>query len=529
MIAIFRKSWGPLFAGVGLFLAFPTVHCYPLAWVALLPLIYGCATVSPVQAAWRFGIAGWIFHSLLLQWLGTNIFWAGGWAIVGYQLLCVGLALFWGMLGFLWVSARRHVPAVSGAVLLALLWTGMEWVQAHLLTGFGWSALGYSQGPDAVLLQCASLGGVSLVSFLLVLVNGLAALACAESRRRYIRLTAVVVVIVASHAIGFLLLGTPGPASRPPLRAGLIQSNFSQEMKWDREYTADMVERAAEFSRSLAKVEKVDCFVWPEALVMQHFETPGLLEPMVALTRDTGAWLFSGAVRTGKEDRKDYNSSVLITPGGEIAGYYDKVHLAPFGEYMPFASIFPFLRQIVPMDVDAGSQQKVLTLGDRRLGPLICFEVLFGPMAENLRRLGADFLVVVTNLAWFGSSNAIPQELEIARFRAVETRLPLVHCANTGISGVFDPWGRFQPVDRVAARSGQIFRWNAIADNPARGIMQRLMGAVPVGPPARRVLPVSPALFSALAGPIGLALLLLGWGAPRVRGKLSGKSGDTHR
>lgn len=512
MIRVIRQYLPPCATGVALFAAFPAIHWFPLVWVALIPLLLRCRNATARQTAVQFWLAGWVFHSLLLQWLIANIFWAGGGAIIGYQLLCALLAFFWAGLGVLWAASRRFIPAGLREITFALLWAGMEWCQSRLFTGFGWSALGYSQGPDFAFMQCAVLGGVSFLSFVIVLFSGLLATAVGERKCRWIRACAALLLLAAVHGIGSTLIGKADYQSLP-FRVGLIQSDNPQEMKWDWEYSEDMVQRAAEYSRTLTAAGPVDCLMWPEALVMRHFETEEMLRPMSDLTRDTGAYLFTGAVRADSATRKEYNSSVLIAPDGTIAGYYDKVHLAPFGEYMPFASLLPFLRQFVPLDVDKGNEQKVFTLGQRHLGPLICFEVLFTPMAEELRKRGADFLAVVTNLAWFGSSNAIPQELEIARFRAVETRLPLVHCANTGISGVFDPWGRFEPITGIRGRSGQLFHWNDLQENPAMGIMQRLLGSLPVAAPAAAPVPGGPVWFAALAGLLGLGMV----GANAVR------------
>lgn len=508
MIAAFRHyaryTLAPV-SGVLLAWCFPTFHLYPLAWLALIPLFYAAATSATIwRSAACFLVAGWTFHSLLLQWLISNIYWAGGWAVIGYQLLCIALALFWAGFGLLWAWGRRHSP-LMGASGLALIWVAMEWAQANLFTGFGWSALGYTQGPDFPLAQCAALGGVSFVSFILVLFNALLALSLIERSRRITRIASAVLLLIAGHVIGLLLIKQPDYASKP-FTVGIFQSNFPQEMKWDHEYTVEMLQKAADYSTVLAEHEKLNCFVWPEALVMQHFEKPELLNPMAELARKTGAWLFTGAVRDVPDDHgvKSYNSSALIDPDGSVAGYYDKVHLAPFGEYMPFTSIFPFLRHITPMDVDAGEEQKVLSVGERHFGPLICFEVLFASLVENLRRQGADVLVVVTNLGWFGVSNAVPQELELARFRAIESRLPLVHAANTGISGVFDPWGRFQSVNAMIY-GGNYYKWKPEQIGSSMLITQRCMGALPVAAPAQRPIPCGPVLFPWIA--MTLALL----------------------
>lgn len=498
----------PPLSGLLLAWSFPSYHLYPLAWVALIPLFIA-AIKSPT--VWRnaacFFVAGWFFHSLVLQWLISNIYWGGGWAVIGYQLLCVILGVCWAIAGFVWGWARQRTPC-AGAAALGVLWIWMEWCQASLFSGFGWSALGYSQGKDFTLAQCAALGGVSSISFLLVMVNALIALAVVERRRRIARIVVAGVVLISGHLIGYAVIGPADYASKP-LTAGLFQSNFPQEMKWDREYTREMVEKAAEHSQVLSEQHPVHCFFWPEALVMADYSTPELMQPMADLVKRTGAHLFTGATREAevRGSVRSYNSSMLLTPEGTVAGYYDKVHLAPFGEYMPFASIFPFLRHITPIDVDPGSEQKIMAMGDRRLGPLICFEVLFTPLVENLRRLGADTLVVVTNLGWFGRSNAIPQELELARFRAIESRLPLIHAANSGISGVFDPWGRFESVNALLYQD-QYHEWpKEHIEDPSMFIMERCMGALKVAAPARRPIPGGPAVFPWLC--IGMAVLLL--------------------
>jgi apolipoprotein N-acyltransferase len=141
------------------------------------------------------------------------------------------------------------------------------------------------------------------------------------------------------------------------------------------------------------------------------------------------------------------------------------------------------------------------------VGPLICFEVLFAPMSETLRDSGADLLVVITNLAWFGSSNAIPQELEIARLRAIETRLPLAHCANTGVSGMFDPWGRFDDVDLYVGAGGPVNR----PDLPqAAKVGLRFAGRFPVAAPGQRLIPGGPVYVPRVALVLACLLIVIG-------------------
>ncbi|MCX5758816.1 MAG: hypothetical protein NTU83_09995, partial [Candidatus Hydrogenedentes bacterium] len=198
-----------------------------------------------------------------------------------------------------------------------------------------------------------------------------------------------------------------------------------------------------------------------------------------------------------------------------------------------FAKYLPFIQQVVPAigDSESGVEQKVMKAKGRTFGPLICFEVLYADLSERLRRMGADYLVVITNLGWFGLSNAIPQEFELARMRAVETRLPVVHCANTGISGVFDPWGRFSEVAGVFGASGQYTNY-AGRVTPERTIAQRLAAVLPVSAPGTRPVPYGPVAFPWLA--LGVSASVLAWavlkrsGTPakpaRVRKRAKGRA-----
>lgn len=484
--------------------SFPTFHLHWLAWVALTPLLLRTAKYSPAKAALHFYICGHVFHSLVLQWLWANIFWAGGWAIIGQQCLVAILGLCWAAAGFAWSVIHARSPKLGGALCLAGFWVGMELFESRAFSGFGWCSLGYTQGANLWAAQWAALGGVLLISFLIVLVNGLIALGALYPEYRWRRLACVPVVLVLVHLAGYLLLGKADYESKP-LRVGVIQPNFSQEMKWDPAYDYEMLQRTAQMTRTLTSKRPVDLVVWPEALIVRHFENPVFMESLTQTAVDAKSYIFTGAVREEYSTSKSYNSSALVDPAGSLVGFYDKVHLAAFGEYVPFEKYLPFLRKIAFGGVDAGEKQVTLPVKERVLGPLICFEVVFAPLAEKLRQAGADMLVVVTNLAWFGGSNAIPQELEIARMRAIETRLPLIHSSNTGISGVFDPYGRFSVVRHTVSAKNELVDWGD-AVRPGHAMMRRFVGDFPLAAPAERPLPMGPLLAPWIVLIIGILL-----------------------
>lgn len=391
---------------------------------------------------------------------------------------------------------------------LAVLWASMEYLQGVLFTGFGWSSLAYSQGPNLWISQWASVGGHTLISAIIVFTNTLVALAVMERKDRFKRAAVTGILVVILHGVGYLFMDDPDYETYP-MTAGVMQSDFPLEMKWDREYTEEMISTTAFKSAVLAQREPVDLFVWPEALVMDTVKKPSIQAPMLQLVQNTGADLFTGSVRL--DGLNSYNSSYLLKPGGTFSDYYDKIHLAPFGEYLPFARYFPFMSQLVPTigNIASGTEPKIFQTNNREMGPLICFEVLFPDMAYTLREEGADFLVVITNLAWFGSSNAIPQELAIARIRAIETRLPLIHCANTGISGVFDPWGRFEMVDKYIDRNGNMSQLTDGA-KPTDTIMRRLSGVFKIAAPEKLPLKNGVRVFPYITCGLSVAMLLIG-------------------
>jgi len=502
-----RRFAPSIVTGILLAFAFPRFGLFPLAWAGLVPLLWRTRDTGVRETALQFLAAGFVFHVLVLQWLLANIMWAGGWAVVGQQLLCVFLAAYWGALGAAWAMVRR-TPYLGGPWVLAVLWMAMEQLQATLFTGFGWSALGYSQGGNLWALQWASVGTNLLLAGAIVLSNGLIVESMTRSHGRSAYAGALTVLLLVVHGGGYAMLREPS-RELPPLRIGVFQSNFSLEMKWDPEYRVETVRNSAEKSLALARTRPLDLMVWPEALILEDLRNPAIDRTLRDMLEKGGFALLTGAARW--DDGAAYNTAFLIEPDGTLVGTYDKIRLAPFGEYVPLSEWVPFIAQLVPTigDLRPGEDVVLMESNGRTLGPLICFEVLFQPMAQTLRDRGADALVVVTNLAWFGRSTAIPQELEIARMRAVETRMPLVHAANTGVSGVFDPYGRFEPVDVLAHRGPDLLRTRT-DPAPDALVMQRMLGAFDLVSPAPQ--PFAPVHRYGPWATVGLAALLLASG-----------------
>ncbi len=483
----------PLLTGVLTAVSFPSWHLFPVIWVSLIPLFLITWGSSLRYAARAFFLSGLTFYLILLQWLLCNIYWAGGWAVWGYVALCVLMAAYWGCFGAIWAYLMPLLPNAIAGLFAACLWVVMEYLQGKLFTGFGWGALGYVHSADLPLLQLSAVGGVALLSFCTVLINVLVTQVLRGGSKRWMFLIAGVMVLIISHALGFLLLKDSDIESET-FNVGLVQSNFPQEVKWDPEYSLEMIDKTVDTTRDMLNVTGVDLIVWPEALVVLPLDSPGVMPRLKGLTTEASAPLFTGISRYVSEKRGWANSSCVVDERGQVLGYYDKIHLAPFGEYVPLGKYLPFITRVVPAigEMVPGESPVVFEIKNRRIGPLICFEVLFPEMAARLRRNKANCLVVITNLAWFGVSNAIPQEWEISRVRAVENRLPLVHCANTGITGVIDPYGRYTTVGETHVRT---------------------FGVFPVAAPVSRPVPFEPLRFSQLC--VLLSLVAIGYGLIR--------------
>lgn len=443
-----------ILSGLMLSASFAPVSIGWLAWFALVPLLKSLENQPPVRGFYLGLVAGLSHYLTLIYWIiavlnrygDLNLFLSFG----ALFLLAFYLSLYPGVFAFLFSRIQETTLSIF---LAAGLWVSLEYIRAWILTGFPWCLLGYTQYDYLRIIQLADLVGVYGVSFLIVLFNSLIYLLVFKRKTVNSRFfvgeaTVALVLGILTMVYGsFRLPGQPaGSGPHPALKTVLIQANIDQSLKWDPAYQKETIKTYEKLSREASGFEP-DLMVWPETATPFFFQDHGpLSRRVVSLVQelDTPLLFGSPAYRTKGAHTKLYNRAYLLVPGEEKPRSYDKVHLVPFGEYVPLKRFLPFLNSLVPAagDFQPGEQITPLDLNGVEVGVLICFEAIFPELARIHTSKGARILANLTNDAWFGRTSAPYQHLSMAAFRAVENRRPMIRAANTGISAFISPWGK---------------------------------------------------------------------------------------
>lgn len=479
-------------SGVLLPLCFPKFDLWWLAWVALVPLHCALPQVGISRAFLIGWLAGTIAFTGIMSWVVTAMHLYGHVPLpISYAvmlLLTVYLGLYVGVYagGVVWLA--KTFPRF-GILAAPCLWVTLELFRTYFLSGLPWMLLGYSQYRALPVIQIADITGVYGISFLIVLVN--VALTDAHRwllernnaplRLPFPRLStgAAATAFGATLAYGLVALSDDGSSARR-LNIGLVQPNIDQGQKWDVAHRDETMQRLKRLTDQFGRT--ADLILWPEAATPFIVERePVYFLELAAMAHQADApLLFGSPALRYHADRRPYllNSAYLLAPDGEMLGRYDKQHLVPFGEYIPLhSSVLFFLDKLVEGigDFEAGPGATILSFTKRaapgedetgspsvKFGVVICYEVIFPNLVREFAANGAEFLATITNDAWFGPSSAPYQHFAMVVFRAVENRLAFARAANTGVSGLIDPFGRILD-------AGSIFT------------EQVLQGTIPVG------------------------------------------------
>jgi apolipoprotein N-acyltransferase len=459
-----RRALIAFVAGVLSALALAPINAWPILFVTLPVLVWlvDGSAAGRWSGAWTAGVAGWCFG---FGYFVAGLYWIGyaflvdaktfGWLLpVAVSGLPAYLAIFTGLglaaARLIWVRGPARILALAATLTMA------EWLRGHVLTGFPWNTFGYALTEPLVLAQSVSLVGIWGLTFIAVAVCACPAV-LADDRvdipRPYRVLIIAGLVLAGLVSYGAVrLLGHP-TAYVAGVKLRIMQPNLQQDVKFN--YTAKdqvMARYLALSDRATGPqssgVRDATHLIWPEsAFPFFLAREPDALAQIAAMLKP-GTELITGAVRpaTSAAGPRAYNSVYVIDPDGSIHGIYDKVHLVPFGEYLPFQNLLERLglRQLTKQvgGFLSGNRRRAMEVpGAPTMLPLICYEVIFpGSAVPAGERPG--WLVNVTNDGWFGISTGPYQHFQQSRMLAIAEGLPLVRAANTGISGVIDPVGR---------------------------------------------------------------------------------------
>lgn len=426
-------------AGLFYALAFPAYGFWPFACLFAVPLFFAVKD-APWREAFLYGlVAGLVAWGGLIYWVGyvVNIY---GYLNLGVSaLVLLGLMIYLALyLGLFAALAAGLLPTRLAFLSVPGLWVLLELFRTIALTGFPWALLGYAFYPIKPLIQVAEFGGVYLISGLAMLVN----LALYRLFRKDFKPLAVAFVLMAAClAWGGWRMHTV-PVAGEALRVGIAQANIPQDEKWLNDNVESTVSLYEDLTRQAVR-QGAQIVAWPETACNFYLflDWPPTLK-VIALSQEVPARLLIGspAVELGADQR--YFNRIWLLDKGLIMGSYDKVHLVPFGEYVPMARLLkPFVGKLTE-GVSDFSTTNAQARPIEDIGVLICFESLFPDMSRRLSRQGATYLVNASNDAWFSTWSACEQLLAMSAFRAVETRRYLVRPVNHGISAVIDPLGR---------------------------------------------------------------------------------------
>jgi apolipoprotein N-acyltransferase len=413
------------------------------------------------------------WRSLLLGSITGTIFYAGSSHWVTYSMhnygdipmwLCyIILVIFSLTLGvFTGIFAAVFAQAIKrfggwGILSAPVIWAASEWARIEV-TGMGWNALGYSQTLQPAVIQVARLGGVYLVSAIMVAASAalVFALIYLEHRRGIIVLTAAGVIAITAVLYGQSL--RPHTEEAGSVTVAIIQPNIPIDGDWsDPKFNEQMMLRFFSLSEqairakaeenAAVKPDKIDLVIWPESPMSFEYDSDDELRSRIAeFTRRNNVYLLLnswGFPNTPVTTDDRYNSALVIAPSGEKIAEYDKIALVPFGEYVPARGWLPFVKDVHALagDITPGTDFTLSDLAGARVGINICFEATRPDIARRMRLEGASALVQISNESWFGPTAAAKQMLAHAAFRAVENNVEMIRATNTGLSARIDRYG----------------------------------------------------------------------------------------
>jgi apolipoprotein N-acyltransferase len=451
-------------------LIFPSPSLAFLAWAALTPLI-----ISILHGAARSSVDNYcpprLLRSFLLGyicgivWYGGSCYWiyhvmnsyGGLEPVVAVAVLiafCLYLGLYHGLFGLLLaLAARGRQPHVGRALLLSpFLWVAVELARARI-TGFPWDLLGTAQVGNIALTRVATFTGVYGVSFEIALINaGFAATFLVPVPKRAALLGGVLGVAILLQA-GNLVHPVPSPHDYV---ATLVQVDIPilEENQW----TPGLLQRTIASLEQISVPAAGDAeaqqgipglIVWPESPAPFFATDPNFRADVSSMAQMANAYVVAGSLGLNQsqgaaEHQQMYNSAVLVAPTGEWTARYDKIHLVPFGEYVPFRELFSFAGKLTREvgDFSPGFDRHPLDVGSMKLGVFICYESIFPDEVRQFARAGADVFVNISNDSWFGPTGAPGQHLNMVRMRAIENHRWVLRGTNTGITAAIDPYGR---------------------------------------------------------------------------------------
>jgi apolipoprotein N-acyltransferase len=456
-------------------LIFPLPGVYVLSWFALTPLIVALLRTCPagdletsgsprLQAAtpgqafllsyvcgilWYAGTCYWIYDTMC-QYGGLN----APAAMLALFLFCCYLGLYHGAFGLLLSLLVRPGRDYRLALVTApFLWVAVELARTRV-TGFPWNLLGISQVDNIALSRIAASTGVYGISFEIALVNVALAAAFLVPRKKRGALLVAGLAAAAVLQAGKLIEAPAIPADHSAL---LVQENVSVSANWTTAYfqqtLRDLIDLTIKDSAALksqppstpASPANINLIVWPESPAPFYATDPLFRHAVGEMAQQTQSWVIAGAIGTNAGDAKHvFNSASLIDPEGNFVARYDKAHLVPFGEYLPFPSVFSFAGGLTKEvgEFAHGDAREPLTAGSIPLGVFICYESIFPDEVRQFANNGAQVLVNISNDGWYGDSGAYAQHLNQTRMRAIENDRWLLSATNTGVTASIDPLGR---------------------------------------------------------------------------------------
>jgi len=472
MRKIHPKAWRfALLSAVLQVIIFPLPNLYWLSWIAVAPLIVAILRAQTPETLQLEGkerrVAATPWQGFLLAyicgilWFAGTCYWVfdtmhryGGLSIPVALLMliafCMYVGLYHGLFGLVlaWVARGSDRRALVAA---PFIWVSVELARTRI-TAFPWELLGYAQTDNTMLTRISTLTGVYGLSFEIVLVNSAfaAAYLVSKERRKWLAVSA------ASAALVLQLGQFISPPAQPTDHTALlVQPNIPVHAgeSWTTDYFEGTI-------RDLSWItlhppggkegQRFDLIVWPESPAPFYLNDMNFLHPVSSLAVQSGSWLLAGSVgvqnASQSADQKSdvFNSAALINPAGQLTGRYDKIHLVPFGEYVPFRSVFPFMDMLTQQvgTFARGQSRAPLDAGGQRLGIFICYESIFPDEVREFAHEGADVLVNLSNDGWYGDSGAWKQHMQMTQMRAIENRRWLLMGTNTGLTASIDPYGR---------------------------------------------------------------------------------------